>query len=463
MIRLFHWNGLLSFNGLLLGLLFSFGFSPKAQAADTVLLKYQSIQATVSIDEIEDFASNHQDISGSLQAFLEQTPLSPELMATLLDASIPDTGIPLGNTDIQFLLYQLNKLVGDPLNREDLMPLALALRSAYLDQDMSMLELAKRYPEDEVRLDLGQLENVHRDVTLFVQRITPLLNFFDELLPDMVCECDEDNGELTDQTALPASHTSVYGDNAVTCSLTRSDLADDATLSPYPSKALADGATSAPSSPDDLQALTSTSTLVADWENSTEDTIHISPSAASASPHVPYRISEDVVFAFGPVRLSFAIADMVTFVETGKVPRGWRTPLGIANVKPEELRSILTSEVEMDLREIDQDFNNLLGEYVLFQLGQLIHTPSRTANIQALRGALILSVADDGKVSFLEFLQNYPAPQVIVESVDVLRLTRQLGGSGAVPTLTGGVEDVLVQIQEAIALEICECNSDQRG
>ena len=115
----------------------------------------------------------------------------------------------------------------------------------------------------------------------------------------------------------------------------------------------------------------------------------------------------------------------------------------------------------MDLREIDQDFNNLLGEYALFQLGQLIHTPSRTANIQALRGALILSVADDGKVSFLEFLQNYPAPQVIMESVDVLRLTRQLGGSGAVPTLTGGVEDVLVQIQEAIALEICDCNDDQ--
>ena len=461
MKRLQKGSGVLK--GALVALVCAIGISPNAQAADTVLLKYRSIQSTVSLDEVEDFATDHQDISESLQAFLEQTPLSPELMATLLDASIPDTGIPLGDTDIQFLLYQLNKLVGDPLGREDLLPLALALRSAYLDQDMSMLELAKRYPEDEVRLDLGQLENVHRDVTLFVQRITPLLNFFDELLPDMVCECDEDSGELTAQTVSTASHTSPNGGvDAETCLRTHPDLTAYTRFIPSQTKAIGNSELNALVSPEELHAgLSIDTTLIAEWENSTDSTIHVSPSAATASPHVPYRISEDVVFVVGPVRLSFAIADMVTFVETGDVPNGWRTPLGIANVSPDDLRSILTSEVEMDLREIDQDFNNLLGEYLLFQLGQLIHTPSRTANIQALRGALILSVADDGKVSFLEFLQNYPAPQVIVESFEVLRLTRQLGGSGAVPTLTGGVEDVLVQIQEAIALEICECNNSE--
>ncbi|MEM9215209.1 MAG: alpha/beta hydrolase [Cyanobacteria bacterium P01_F01_bin.150] len=457
-------NGLGSLKGALVAMVCAFGLSPSAQAADTVILKYQSIQATVSVDEVEDFAADHQDISEPLQRFLEQTPLSPELMATLLDASIPDTGIPLGNTDIQFLLYQLNKLVGDPLTREDLRPLALALQSAYLDQDMSMLEIARRYPEDEVRLDFGQLEKVHRDVTLFVQRITPLLNFFDELLPDMVCECEEENDELT---AMGQKFCRTVPDNPIQTTLaSKSYPSDDAHLAAViddQNKTIGSFHAYDMRSPDFPRPNESTNTtLVAEWENSTDDTIQITPGATSTSTYVPYRISEDVVFALGPVRLSFSIADLTTFVETGDVPNGWRTPLSVANVEPEDLRSILTSEVEMDLREIDKDFNNLLGEYALFQLGQLIHTPSRTANIQALRGALILSVADDGKVSLLEFLQNYPAPQVIVESVDVLRLSRNLRGSGAVPTLTGGLEDVLVQIQEAIALEICECNGDER-
>ena len=447
-----------------------------ASAAETVILRYRSLQVTVPMSDVEEFAEEGIT-SDALQTFLDQTPLSPELMNTLLGDSIPDTGIPLGPTDIQFLLFQLNKIVGDPLNREDLDPLDRALRSAYLDQNISVLELAKHYPESEVRLDLGRLERVHTDVSLFVQRITPLFNFFDELLPDMVCECEEDSTVAAAASSVPGAQPRVQAASSGTSPETSPETLSSNLLSCSVSYSMGDRSDprvfektnrSDPrvfQKPWDLNPWDLKSwdlnpwdldrDELAQWDDSS-GVVNIDQTAPRTS-YVPPRIIEDVVFSFGILRLSFSIDELTTFAQTGRVPSGWRFALGIANVEAEDLQRALNSEIEVDFKELDSFLNNLLGEYGLFQLGQVIHTPSRRANIQALRSTIIISSVDDGKVTPLELLQNYPAPQLIVEGPTLVRFGSSLEGRGVVPTLTGGVEDVLVQIQMAIADSICDC------
>ncbi|MEM7770203.1 MAG: alpha/beta hydrolase [Cyanobacteria bacterium P01_A01_bin.37] len=436
------------------------GWTASASAAETVLLRYQSVAARVPLSDIETFAEDGES-SSALQAFLEQTSLSPELMASLLDDSIPDTGIPLGRTDIQFLLFQLNKVVGDPLNREDLDPLAQALRSAYLDNNMSVLELVRRYPESEVRLDLRQLENVHRDVELFVQRLTPLLSFFNELLPDMVCECEQETPSI--QATVPG--TTYSSTPRLPADSSTSDTPVDTVSCEQPPRLA--------TNPDLTLAIAETigqlknlydsgrhneAVVITQWEpSSSSEVVNVDPTASV--PYSPPRLSETVVFVLDPIRLSFSINELTAFAETGDVPSGWRFALGVANVEPEELRTALTSEIELELSDIDQTLNNLIGEYALFQLGQVIQTPSQRANIQALRSSLILSIVDDGTVTLLEFLQNYPASQLIVKATPLIRFTNNLSGRGAVPTVTGNFEDLLVEIQMAIATDICECDA----
>ncbi|MDJ0707872.1 MAG: alpha/beta hydrolase [Leptolyngbyaceae cyanobacterium MO_188.B28] len=363
-----------------------------ASAAKTVILRYQDIRSSVPLVDVEDFVTDGET-SETLQAFLHQTPLSSDMLTTLLTDEIPDTGIPLGSTDIEFLLFQLNKLVGDPLNREHLEPLGEALYYAFLDGSMSVLELVRLYPASEVRLELHLLSRVHRDIDLFVQRITPLFNFFEELLPDLVCECETGAESVTSE---PLRKTSF-------CSL------------------------------------------------------------SDASNYSPRRNAEDVVFAFGLIRRSFSIAELTTFAETGNVPKSWRYYLEMTNLDPEDLRATLTSEIELDLISLDEILNSLPGEYALFQLGRIIHTPSRKANIQALRSALILSAAADNNVTLLEFLQNYPAQQLIVEGEDLIRFGERLEERGAVSTVTADLEDVLVEIQKEIANEICDCIDSPKG
>ncbi|MGK7927446.1 MAG: alpha/beta hydrolase [Spirulina sp.] len=396
------------------------------RAAEIVFLRYKNIRTTVPFRDIEDFATDGTT-SEALQAFLESTSLAPDLMATLLAAEIPDRGIPLGPTDVQFVLFQLNKLVGDPFDREEPEALARSLRSAYSDKNLSVLEIVRRYPESEVRLDLGRLSRVYRDVDLFVQRLSTLFAFFEELLPDLVCECEVATARETLLSQDNLAIAGVKGQDKPDCDRSENFPAMGEEMMGFPAREA--------SSPVREEA-----TIL----------------AQSFSPR-PSRTAEEVILVFGPLQFNFAIADLTTFAETGKVPEGWKFFMAQANLKPENLQTILTSETEVDPLFIHRLLNNLLGEYALFQLGRVIHTPSRTANVQSLRSAIVLSALDDGKISLLEFLGNFPTRQAIVEVKELIGVGKSLQRRGVVPSITGNLEDLLVEIQRAIAEDICEC------
>lgn len=405
--------------GIALGLS---ALSGVAQAADTVNIQFLDSRASLPVSDFEDFAADGT-LSPELQEFLGQTPIPVDALSVLLDTAIPDTGIPLGNSDIQFLLYQLNKIVGNPSVRGDLTPLAQALNSAYLDGNMSMLELIKRYPEDEVRFDIRELGIVYRDVNLFVERLTPLFNFFSELLPDLVCECDATEVAHTD-AELESQHCSL-SEHAITLARTKAvaTVADD-TGAPELGTQLISQETSA--------------------------------NGASLQPRHPV----EVTATLGPVLVSISTDELATFVETGELPPSWPLYMKVAGLDKEDFRKILTSEFELELLSLDQFLNQLPGEYALFQLGRIIHTPSRQGNIQALRGAILLSAADDGKGSLLEILQKYPARALFVDIATLGRFGRNLGDRGAVGTATVSIEDLLVDIQAAIAADICNCDQE---
>ena len=414
------------------------GFVSSASAADIVNLRYLDTRSSVPLEAIETLAEGGET-SEALQTFLNQTPLDVEDLATLLDASIPDTGIPLGPTDIQFLLFQLNKVVGDP-SSSDFEPLGLALRSAYLDGDMSVLELLRRYPESEVRLDLRRLSIVQRDADLFVRRLSTLFTFFEEVLPDLVCECETDTVALGTYTTVDVE--------SVPC-----NQADEKAI------ALAIAETSDPLKAQDNPFAEARSETIPRLGNEIRPMMDlVRPSAIDYA-----QADKAVVITLGPLQRSFPISELTLFAETGEAPSGWQSDVLMANINTADLRAVLTSEVEVDLLEMDGLLNSLPGEYALFQFGQLVHTPSRRANVQATRGAIILSASDDNKVSLLEVLQNYPTQQIIVEAERLLKLGSSLQSRGGVEVATRSLEDVLVEIQVAIAAEICDCDVSVSG
>ncbi|MEB3358275.1 MAG: alpha/beta hydrolase [Synechococcales bacterium] len=147
---------------------------------------------------------------------------------------------------------------------------------------------------------------------------------------------------------------------------------------------------------------------------------------ALIEPQVGGRGAEQVIFHHGLIQPSFAVADLHDFVATGDVPDGWQLYLAIANLEPDALHALLTQEVTVNLGIADHLLNSAMGEQLLAYVGQVIHTPSQQANVQALRSALVMAAQDDARLSVLEVLDHYPHSEVHIDISQLVSLIKAM-------------------------------------
>ncbi|PSB34038.1 alpha/beta hydrolase [Chlorogloea sp. CCALA 695] len=150
--------------------------------------------------------------------------------------------------------------------------------------------------------------------------------------------------------------------------------------------------------------------------------------------------AESVLLKYRIFRESIAVKELTTFAQTGELSTSLRVNLALAKQEPKKIRKYLTESVTVSPVLLDRILNSPIGNVVLDQIGEAIHTPSRKADRQALRAALVLSASSDrngssaksNSISLIEVIQNYPTSEIEVEG-EVLerayRQLRQLGGS----------------------------------
>lgn len=373
----------------------------QAYAAGTVLLQSRDLRLTVPLTDLQEFASD-RTLSPALQQFLQDANQSPDQVQQWLTTEIaPPQQLQQISSD--FVLLQINKIISEPLGRESSEPLRIAFQhSLEDDRAFSVIELLEHYPAAGVRLEVSQLGQAFQDVEQLVTRIEPVLSTTRALLPELICEC---------QQAAKPSEVAYHRD-----SLKSSSPAIDA-------------ATSATHS-----AVLSANRAALDGKN--------------------------LVIRYVPFSRSISIQELTDFAETGRISRGWRSILSLAGADADVIRAALNQEVAISLQMLDRTLNNILGEYLLYQVGQIVHTQSNSVNIQALRSAVVLSAAEDGRLSLLEILQHYPTRQVYVNARQLARLGQiatQFQAGGGVGAAAISTEDWLVELQVAASESSCAC------
>jgi hypothetical protein len=113
------------------------------------------------------------------------------------------------------------------------------------------------------------------------------------------------------------------------------------------------------------------------------------------------------------------------------VPDGWQLYFSLAQIDREALQQLLTQEVAVNLSVVDHTLNSSLGERILSYIGQIVHTPSRRANVQALRSAIVSSAQNDGRLSLLELLRHYPSDEIYVDINQLVRFLNVMDASTA--------------------------------
>lgn len=136
--------------------------------------------------------------------------------------------------------------------------------------------------------------------------------------------------------------------------------------------------------------------------------------------------ADELVVTYGAFQAVVPIADLETLATTGEASNALQFYLGLANLTPEDLRSLLTTEMHVSHHLLDDMLNSQGGEYMLSEMTQVVHTPSQQASIQALRSTLVLSATDDQQISLLELFQNYPTQQMYVDGINLIQLAHNL-------------------------------------
>lgn len=172
---------------------------------------------------------------------------------------------------------------------------------------------------------------------------------------------------------------------------------------------------------------------------------------AAALPTAPAIAAERLVFTFGPIGRSIPIEDLKTLAETGEATRQIRWYLNLANLSPEALQQALTQEVSLSQKLVDRVTYSLPGEFILYQLGNTIHTRSDRANIQANRAALLLSTSEDNKISLLEYLENYPTQELYIDGVSLLKFVKDAD------RIKNKIEPIIATIENLLEGLICDC------
>lgn len=169
----------------------------------------------------------------------------------------------------------------------------------------------------------------------------------------------------------------------------------------------------------------------------------------------PCQAAERVVLTYGAFQRSLSVSDLTALAEQEAVSRNLKAYLKLTKTSPTSLRSILNSELTVGQRFLDKSLNTLPGEFALFHLGTIIHTPARVANIEALRSAVVLSTSRDNKLSLLEFLQNYPTQEMYIDGLQLLKVGKQVNRfAGDVKTR---LAPIFAGLQDLLSGLICDC------
>jgi hypothetical protein len=136
--------------------------------------------------------------------------------------------------------------------------------------------------------------------------------------------------------------------------------------------------------------------------------------------------ADEVIFTQGILTQSVSIEELEEFALTGKMSPSLQFLFNYSKQNPEVVRSVLTQQLPVEQALIADLFHTTMGQLVLGETSQLIHTKSNRANTEALRSALIASAQDDNRVSLLELLENYPTKQVYIESKPLRNTVRSV-------------------------------------
>ncbi len=119
--------------------------------------------------------------------------------------------------------------------------------------------------------------------------------------------------------------------------------------------------------------------------------------------------ASQITLMIGPLNRSIGVNELEDLASKKTASGDLKTALAISKQSYERASQFLNQSFPFGLIQADRLLNSSAGEAILDHVGKIVAPrSSNSMGKQALRAAIILSLADDGKMTPLELLRKYP-------------------------------------------------------
>ncbi len=147
---------------------------------------------------------------------------------------------------------------------------------------------------------------------------------------------------------------------------------------------------------------------------------------------------------------SLAVADLRKLADTGEQSDVLSGLLATARLDPNQVRGYLALSIDIkqfdvDITLVDKFLNSYFVELFLQDIGKSLRGPGGESGASAIKAAIINSLADDNKISAIEFIEKYPT-EMVVEIEGLTRTQERVRKDYA--SLAGPFSKILQRLQQ---------------
>lgn len=153
---------------------------PQALAAEQVMLRYNVLERSVSIDELSEFAETGKT-SRELRTYLRNSGQDPERVRELLSEEVEVRQLfldeVLNSAPGEVILDRMGDFVQTPSGEANRQALRSALVLSASDDDrISLIEVLQNYPTQEVHVNGNRVANAYRQIQDIQENIAAVLD-----------------------------------------------------------------------------------------------------------------------------------------------------------------------------------------------------------------------------------------------------------------------------------------------
>ncbi|NJL83392.1 MAG: alpha/beta hydrolase [Chloroflexaceae bacterium] len=159
----------------------------------------------------------------------------------------------------------------------------------------------------------------------------------------------------------------------------------------------------------------------------------------------------EIVLVDRQAQVTLNLVDLQQFAETGVVPPQMQAFFQTSGRVPQNLSSLLTREVLINPRFINNFLSSTTGEFLLLKLNETIASSAARPNLEGLKTAVVTAHSNDNRVSILEILRHFPADSVTINVVPLE------GAYNDVKTFVERILPALEIAKDFLRDIVCEC------